>query len=96
MLFMGVNCFQRGWRSTKSWCTARDRSTVTWNHFVVVVLGGGAEKGIGVGFEGVRDGVEERGMRFMSLLGLVMSEMSSLDIAFGRVGGSSSAPSTCV
>ena len=96
MLFMGVNCFHNGWRSTKSWCTARDRSTVTWNHFVVVVLGGGAEKGIGVEFEGVRDEVEERGIRFMSLLGLVMSEMSSQEVACGRVGGSSSASSACV
>jgi hypothetical protein len=29
MLFIGVNCFQNGCLSTKSWCTARERSTVT-------------------------------------------------------------------
>jgi hypothetical protein len=52
------------------------------------------EKGIGVGFEGVGVGVgAEDGARLRSLLGLVMSEMFSLETARGRVAGSSSASS---
>ena len=52
------------------------------------------EKGIGVGFEGVGVGVgAEDGARLRSLLGLVISEMLSMEVARGREVGSSSAPS---
>lgn len=65
---------------------------MTWNHFVVVAFAGGAEKGIGVGFEGAGVGVEGA-VRLSSLLGLVMEEMLSVEVARGREAGSSSASS---
>jgi hypothetical protein len=89
MLFMGENCFHSGCRSTKSWCTARERSSVTWNHFVVVGFGAGAEKGMGGGAEGGVDGGVV-GVRVRRLLGEVMAAVSCVADAMGRVEGSSS------
>jgi hypothetical protein len=48
ILLMGENCFHSGCRSTKSWCTTRERSTTTWNHFFAVGdTAGGVSNGSG-------------------------------------------------
>lgn len=90
MLFMGENCFHSGWRSTKSWCTARERSSVTWNHFVAVGFAAAGEKGMGGGgAEGAAEGAVV-GVRVRRLLGEVMAEVSCVEDGRGRLEGSSS------